>query len=112
MTFLEYGNTESVTLGMLSFAPSPVVSDAALMEKVVNIERTKVEASGRDYARIPMGLKGALALKVEGEHLTNSKKRPLDEVPKAAAKPQGGQQQQQQVRRRVYGISAHIAHEC
>ncbi|GMI09962.1 hypothetical protein TrVE_jg14185 [Triparma verrucosa] len=96
VTFLEYGNTESVTLGMLSFAPSPVVSDAALMEKVVNIERTKVEASGRDYARIPMGLKGALALKVEGEHLTNSKKRPLDEVPKAAAKPQGGQQQQQQ----------------
>lgn len=47
-----------------------------------------------------MGLKGALALKVEGEHMTNKKMRPMDEAANVVGKGSGGgggsQQQQQQ----------------
>ncbi|GMH80147.1 hypothetical protein TL16_g08422 [Triparma laevis f. inornata] len=100
VTFLEYGNTEEVTLGMMGNTPDTISTNEQLMAKVVDIEKSKVAASGRDYARIPMGLKGALALKVEGEHMTNKKMRPMDEAANVVGKGSGGgggsQQQQQQ----------------
>ena len=66
VTFLEYGNTETVTLGMIDSKPAPLETDEELTKKVVAIDRKGVEATGRDYARIPLGLKGSLAMKVEG----------------------------------------------
>lgn len=66
VTFLEYGNTETVTLGMIDFKPSTLETDEELTAKVVAIDRKGVEATGRDYARVPLGLKKSLASQMEG----------------------------------------------